>query len=109
MKKLQRRDFLKNTSIADAAAMGGTLIGCGVKSNEGPAIQDGKTYEWRMVTTWPPHFPILGEYAEELARWIEVMSGGRMKIQVYGGGELEDLTVAPESASPGEWSLLLGR
>ena len=88
MKKLQRRDFLKNASLATAAAVGGTLIGCGVKSNEGPAIQDGKTYEWRMVTTWPPHFPILGEYAEELAKWIETMSGGRMKIQVYGGGEL---------------------
>jgi TRAP-type mannitol/chloroaromatic compound transport system substrate-binding protein len=89
MKKLQRRDFLKNTSLAAAAVAAGSLAACNTnKKNEGPAIIEGKTYEWKMVTTWPPHFPILGEYAEEMAKWIDVMSGGRMKIQVYGGGEL---------------------
>lgn len=41
-----------------------------------------------MVTTWPPHFPILGVGAEMFAKWVEEMSEGRLKIQVYGGGEL---------------------
>jgi TRAP-type mannitol/chloroaromatic compound transport system substrate-binding protein len=89
MKKLQRRDFLKNSSLAAAAAASGTLAACNSeRKDNGPDILDGKTYEWKVVTTWPPHFPILGEYVEELAKWIETMSGGKMKIQVYGGGEL---------------------
>lgn len=88
MKKLQRRNFLKNTSLAAAALASGTLAACSERKNNSPAVLDEKTYEWKMVTTWPPHFPILGEYAEELAKWIDIMSGGRMKIQVYGGGEL---------------------
>lgn len=41
-----------------------------------------------MVTTWPPHFPVLGVGADLLAEWIQEMSEGRLKIQVYGGGEL---------------------
>lgn len=41
-----------------------------------------------MVTTWPPHFPVLGVGADHLAAWIEEMSEGRIQIQVYGGGEL---------------------
>ena len=41
-----------------------------------------------MVTTWPPHFPVLGESADKIAQWIGEMSGGRLKVKVYGGGEL---------------------
>lgn len=89
MKKLHRRNFLKNSSFAAAAVATGTLAACGSENKKSsPSAVDDKTYEWEMVTTWPPHFPILGEFAEELTKWIEVMSGGRMKIQVYGGGEL---------------------
>ena len=47
-----------------------------------------KVYNWKMVTTWPPHFPILGEGADKLAEWVDQMSNGRLKIKVYGGGEL---------------------
>ncbi len=56
--------------------------------SEGPNIITNKTIEWRMVTTWPPNFPVLGESCNLLAKWIEEMSGGRLKIQVFGSGEL---------------------
>ncbi len=45
-------------------------------------------YEWKMMTTWPPNFPVLGEGCNLLAEWIYQMSGGRLKIQTYGSGEL---------------------
>src|SRR5690606_1947147 len=62
---------------------------CGKEEqNKSTAVINRKTYEWKMVTTWSPHFPVLGEGADELARTIETMSEGRIKIQVYGGGEL---------------------
>lgn len=41
-----------------------------------------------MVTTWPKNFPGLGTGANNLARYIETMSGGRLAVKVYGAGEL---------------------
>jgi TRAP-type mannitol/chloroaromatic compound transport system substrate-binding protein len=90
MDKSSRRDFLKTAGVATAAAVGtGLAFGCTQeKKVEAPAVVPKKTYEWKMVTTWPPHFPILGEGADKLAEMIGKMSDGRLKIQVYGGGEL---------------------
>lgn len=88
MKKLERRKFLKSAAIGTIGA--GTLLsGCSdEQNNNSPAIISNKKYEWKMVTTWAPHFPLLGVFADKIAKWIEEMSEGRMKIQVYGGGEL---------------------
>lgn len=47
-----------------------------------------KTFRWKMVTTWLPNFPIFQTGVEEMAKDIEMMSGGRLKIRVYAGGEL---------------------
>jgi TRAP-type mannitol/chloroaromatic compound transport system substrate-binding protein len=44
--------------------------------------------EWRMVHSWPKGLPGVGVGAERLARRIETMSGGRMKINVFAAGEL---------------------
>ena len=41
-----------------------------------------------MVTTWPKNFPVLGTGAEELARQITSMSGGRLRVKVYAAREL---------------------
>lgn len=47
-----------------------------------------QTFQWKMVTTWPPNFPIIGEACNKLAGLIEKLSNSRIKIRVYGGGEL---------------------
>lgn len=91
MKNISRKKFLK-TGVS--ALAGSTLLSsaCGSEGNtasEGaPNIQTGKKYRWKMVTTWPPNFPIIGEGCQKFADWVNEMSGGRMTIQVYGGGEL---------------------
>jgi TRAP-type mannitol/chloroaromatic compound transport system substrate-binding protein len=46
-----------------------------------------KTFQWKMVTTWPPNFPILQEGVEQLSKDLEIMSG-RLKVKVFAGGEL---------------------
>ncbi len=48
----------------------------------------GPEFEWKLVTTWPKNFPGLGSAAENLSRMVEEMSNGRLKIRVYGGGEI---------------------
>lgn len=57
-------------------------------SQGGPNVISGKRYNWKMVTTWPPNFPILGDACKMYADLVKEMSGGRINIQVFGGGEL---------------------
>jgi TRAP-type mannitol/chloroaromatic compound transport system substrate-binding protein len=45
-------------------------------------------FEWSCVTSWPPKYPGMGMGVENLAARIDAASGGRLKIKVYGGGEL---------------------
>ena len=40
------------------------------------------------MTSWPPKFPGMGMGVERLAERIADASNGRLKIKVYGGGEL---------------------
>ncbi|BBM01348.1 TRAP transporter substrate-binding protein [Microbulbifer sp. GL-2] len=49
---------------------------------------DKELFEWKLVTTWPKNFPGLGQAPERFAKEVEQMSAGRLKIKVYGAGEL---------------------
>mgnify|MGYP001815152722 FL=1 len=87
---MDRRKFVTNAGLAGAA---GLLAACGGKSGttECPDVAEGaeqETFEWKMVTTWPRDFPGLGTGANYLAKIIGEMSGGRLTVKVYGGGEL---------------------
>lgn len=68
------------------------LQACGGGAEQGPAegtaAAQQQTYNWKLVTAWPKNFPGLGNAPEVFARKVEAMSGGRMKIRVYGDGEL---------------------
>ena len=48
---------------------------------------DNKNYNWRLVTAWPKNYPGLGMAPERIAKLVEEMSNGQMKITVYGAGE----------------------
>lgn len=47
-----------------------------------------KTYNWKMVTTWPKNFPGLGTAPEEFADRVRAMTDGQIDITVYGAGDL---------------------
>ena len=47
-----------------------------------------QVYHWRLVTTWPKNFPGLGTAPARMAEWIEIASQGRLKIDVFGAGEI---------------------
>ena len=64
------------------------LLGGEGQAQSREATVSGERFEWKMVTTWPPGFPILGEGCQLLADLCREMSGGRLNITVYGGGEL---------------------
>ncbi len=77
---MDRREFLKKGGAAAAVA------GVGLASSRVASARS--TIKWKMVTTWPKNFPGLGTGANNLARLITEMSGGRLKVKVYGAKEL---------------------
>lgn len=86
---MKRKDFLKKGAVIGIS--GAVLSSCSSdpKNNiDAPNIITNKKYRWKIATTWPPNFPVVGEGCKRLAEWIKIMSNGRMEIKVYGGGEL---------------------
>ncbi len=64
--------------------LGGLLILC----SQLQLAQAADKFRWKMVTTWPPNFPVFQEGVERFAKNVETMSDGRLKIQVFPGGKL---------------------
>ena len=91
--KISRKSFFKGLALGTISlpfairALGGKNYGQEEKGNA-PNVITAKRYRWKMVTTWPPNFPIIGEACTRFAEIVEQMSGGRIQIRVYGGGEL---------------------
>jgi len=88
---MKRRDFVRTAGFG-ALAAGATLTGCNKTEQAAPGANQEVTkadpIHWKMVTTWPKNFPGLGTGAETLAELINGMSGGRLKVKVYGAKEL---------------------
>ncbi|MBT8141938.1 MAG: TRAP transporter substrate-binding protein DctP [Gammaproteobacteria bacterium] len=97
---MKRRDFISGVG-AGAVATG--LAACSAETQPSTASDAApqQTYNWKMVTTWPPNFPALGTGANELAQNIEAMSNGQIKIKVYGSGELVPAFEAFDAVSRG--------
>ena len=80
---MKRREFVGGL----AAAAG--LTACAQEQGDCSNVSTGgETFEWSCVTSWPPKFPGLGMAPENLATRVAAASGGRLKIKVYGAGEL---------------------
>lgn len=52
------------------------------------AAAESRVFQWKMVTTWPPNFPVFQEAPQVFADNVRQMSNGRLDIQVFAGGEL---------------------
>ena len=77
---MQRRDFIKTVGAGSLALGGGLAASAAARAKA--------DFKWKMVTTWPKNFPGLGTGANNLARLIGEMSGGRIEVKVYGATEL---------------------
>ncbi len=78
-------------SIAGAGLLSAMLLGCSQEKQEAAPVKaeaPQQTFQWKLVTTWPKNFPGLGEAPEHFAAKVDAMSNGRLKIKVYGAGEL---------------------
>lgn len=102
---MDRRSILTGVGGLAVGAAAGLAAASKPESpaTEGPAAPAivRKTYDWRMVTTWPENFPGLGTGAVRLASMIEAMSEGRLKITVYGAGKIVPAFEAMEAVATG--------
>ncbi len=81
---MKRREFVGGLALAAGlAACTREQAAC----EAGPG-QAEETFEWNLVTSWPPRLPGLGIGVDNLAERVGKASNGRLKIKVYAGGEL---------------------
>ena len=91
---MKRRQFMKRAATAAAASA------VAASSFPAPAISQG-LMKWRMQTTWPKNFPGLGTGANKLAEIIGAASGGKLTVEVYGGGEIVPAFETMDAVSSG--------
>lgn len=90
---MQRRKFIRGL------AGGGVLLGSTGLPLTAAASED--KFRWKLVTTWPPNFPVFQEGVKRFAKDIRIMSNGRLTIQVFAGGELVPPLSTFDSVSQG--------
>ena len=94
---MKRRQFVGGlVAAAGVTACAQESTDC---ENEGAGSTE--RFEWSCVTSWPPKYPGMGMGVENLAARIEAASAGRLKIKVYGGGELVPAFEAFDAVSRG--------
>ncbi|MBB5014215.1 TRAP transporter substrate-binding protein [Rehaibacterium terrae] len=82
---MKRRDLLRGTGLAAVAA---GLAACGAREGGSAGTASDVRLSWKMVTSWPANLPGLGTGAALLGEMITRASGGRLRVRVYGAGEL---------------------
>lgn len=88
MTSATRRGMIAATAAASLAAPSV------LRAQEGPRV-------WRMVTSWAKNLPGPGVSAERLARRINAMSGGRLRIDVFPAGHIVPAFGVLEAVSTG--------
>ena len=77
---------MKRRNFISMASAGGLLAAC-QQQVAGPSIGTQR-YNWKLVTTWPPNFPIFQDSVDHFAKDVRAMSSGRLNIHVFAGGQL---------------------
>lgn len=99
MQMLKRTRYLLLVGVV--AVLGACGQGGDGSAGGGSASKEKQSFNWKMVTTWPPNFPIFQEGVERMARDIELMSDGRLTIQVFAGGQLVPALQSFDAVSQG--------
>ncbi len=96
----RRRFILKGATLAAAGAAAAVV--------DAPNVIAQPKFQWRMSTTWTPALDVLQGGAQRLGKIIEDTSGGRLKIQVFAGGELMPAFGCFDATSQGTIECFMG-
>jgi TRAP-type mannitol/chloroaromatic compound transport system substrate-binding protein len=89
----ERRRFMATAS--------GVLAGVTATIAEVPNVIAQPKIQWRMSTAWTPTLDVLQGAAEQMAKIVDEMSGGRFRIEVFPGGQIIDSLGCFDATSQG--------
>ena len=98
---MQRRKFIVKAGGTLAAAAAAVAV-------DAPNVIAQPKFQWRMSTTWTPALDVLQGAAQRLGKIVDEMSGGRLKIQVFAGGELMPAFGCFDATSQGTIECFMG-
>ena len=96
---MKRRKFI---AAAGAVAAGATAV------LHAPAVIAQQKYRWRMPTTWTPALNVMLGSAQQLARMVNELSGGRLTIEVFPAGQIVPPLGVFDAASKGTVEAFMG-
>ena len=79
---MDRRSFITKGALGGAAAAAATAFAGSAAAQELPALN------WRMTSSFPKSLDTIYGAAETFAKYVEAITGGKFKIQVFAAGEL---------------------
>ena len=79
---MKRRAFIRSATAAGVAT-----AAVAASNFPKPALSAGHK-QWKLAMSWPLNSPGLGTSGQRVARNITALSGGKISVKVYGGGEL---------------------
>ncbi|MCE1244422.1 TRAP transporter substrate-binding protein [Oryzomicrobium sp.] len=79
---MQRRDFLKKSSLGLAAGAASVSASAPVLAQSAPTIK------WRLASSYPKSLDTIYGAGEMVANRVAQLTDGRFKIQVFAGGEI---------------------
>jgi len=98
---IQRRSFLAKAGGALATTTLATAL-------DAPSVIAQPKFQWRMSTAWPPALKLMHGSAVRLAKTVEELSGGRLRIEVFAGDQIVPAFGAFEAASKGTIEAFMG-
>jgi TRAP-type mannitol/chloroaromatic compound transport system substrate-binding protein len=91
---MERRRFIVKAGGVLAAAGAASIV-------DAPHVIAQAKVQWRMSTTWTPALDVLQGSAEQFARLVDELSGGRFRIEVFPGGQIMPQFACFDGASQG--------
>jgi|SRR6266545_7836407 len=98
---MQRRRFIVKAGGVLAAAGAAVVV-------DAPHVIAQPRVQWRMSTAWSPANDVLQGSAQQLARLVDEMSGGRFKMEVFPGGQIMAPFACFDAASQGTIEAFMG-
>lgn len=91
---MKRREFISKTAV-------GTSVAAATTAFTAPNVIAAPKVRWKMVSTWPPQFPLFQTGLDRFAKRVEELSEGQFAIKVFAGGELVPALGAFDAVSKG--------
>src|SRR2546430_17511946 len=97
----ERRRFIVKAGGAVAAVAASAML-------DAPNVIAQPKVQWRMSTAWPPALKVMQGSALRLAKVVEEISGGRVPVEGFAGGQIMPGLARFDAASPGTIQAVIG-